>query len=176
MITVIGLGFVGLTTALGFSSRGFKVYGHDVDPRRVQALRERRVPFFEPQLEGQLKKNLNKNFFIDVPSEKALKESSFVFFCMGTPHQKGGRADLSFLFQAVKDVLSAASQGRKTLGLVIKSTVPPTTALEKIQPLLERYALQGVRKIILANNVFERYLMNSAVVSDTRKTGALKFL
>ena len=36
MITVLGLGFVGLTTALGFAEKGFKVYGYDVNKEKLQ--------------------------------------------------------------------------------------------------------------------------------------------
>ena len=40
MITVLGLGFVGLTTALGFSKKGFKVYGIDVNKERVNRIKK----------------------------------------------------------------------------------------------------------------------------------------
>jgi len=46
MITVIGLGFVGLTTALGFADKGFRVFGLDNDKNRFESLLKNRVPFF----------------------------------------------------------------------------------------------------------------------------------
>ena len=45
MITVIGLGFVGLTTALGFSKKGFRTYGIDIDKSRLTKLRNFEIPF-----------------------------------------------------------------------------------------------------------------------------------
>ena len=142
MITVIGLGFVGLTAALGFGSKGHKVYGVDIDPQRSGLLNQGRIPFYEPHLEEQL----GKTVFFNVPLEQALADSSYVFFCVGTPGQADGRVDLSCLMSAIEDVLGicARREGRKTL--VIKSTVPPSTALEKIQPMLEG------RNVRLANN------------------------
>ena len=50
MVTVFGLGFVGLTTALGFAHLGYKVYGVDVDAERKKILRAGNLPFLEPHL------------------------------------------------------------------------------------------------------------------------------
>ena len=63
MVTVFGLGFVGLTTALGFAHLGYKVYGVDVDEKRKEILKSGNIPFFEPFMEDVLKENLNKNFY-----------------------------------------------------------------------------------------------------------------
>ena len=54
MVTVFGLGFVGLTTALGFSHLGYKVYGVDVDEDRKKTLREGNLPFLEPHMDKVL--------------------------------------------------------------------------------------------------------------------------
>ena len=50
MITVIGLGFVGLTTALGFAEKGFKVYGYEINNQRYKQISKGNVPFHEPSL------------------------------------------------------------------------------------------------------------------------------
>ena len=57
-ITVFGLGFVGLTTAVGFAEKGIKVYGIDVNEERTAVIREGRLPFFEPGLDEALVRNL----------------------------------------------------------------------------------------------------------------------
>lgn len=48
MIGVIGLGFVGLTTSLGFAHQGYKVYGYDISKSRRDELRRGQMPFHEP--------------------------------------------------------------------------------------------------------------------------------
>ena len=48
VVTVFGLGFVGLTTAIGFAEKGITVHGLDVDRQRMNTLREGRIPFYEP--------------------------------------------------------------------------------------------------------------------------------
>ena len=70
MIGVIGLGFVGLTTALGFSEKGFSVIGYDNDVDKSQIIKNKEIPFFEPGLKQALSKHINKNF-----------EFFFVFEC-----------------------------------------------------------------------------------------------
>jgi len=64
VITVFGLGFVGLTTALGFAHLGYKVYGIDVNSDRKDILRSGKLPFLEPQMDEILKTHLNSNFFV----------------------------------------------------------------------------------------------------------------
>ena len=63
-VTVFGLGFVGLTTALGFAETGCKVFGIDVDTERKGFLREGRVPFHEPHMEEVLRKHIPANLFL----------------------------------------------------------------------------------------------------------------
>ena len=58
MISVFGLGFVGLTTALGFAQLGFQVYGVEKSLSRRQMLREKTIPFAEPSLREQLETHL----------------------------------------------------------------------------------------------------------------------
>ena len=75
MISVFGLGFVGLTTALGFAHYGYKVYGVDVDGGRKQMIRDGKLPFLEKELDEVLVNNLNKTFFVEDNVEKAVKDS-----------------------------------------------------------------------------------------------------
>ena len=65
MVTVFGLGFVGLTTALGFAHLGYEVYGIDVDADRKAILRQGKLPFYEPHMEEVLQKHLDVNFHVD---------------------------------------------------------------------------------------------------------------
>ena len=60
VITVFGLGFVGLTTALGFSEYGHKVYGVEVDLKRLVTIMSGKLPFLEPRLDKALSRHFNK--------------------------------------------------------------------------------------------------------------------
>ena len=89
VITVFGLGFVGLTTAVGFAEKGIKVYGIDVNEERTAVIREGRLPFFEPGLDEALVRNLNKTFFVTENVMQAVAESDCIYYCVGTPYGEG---------------------------------------------------------------------------------------
>ena len=151
MITVVGLGYVGLTTALGFSHKGFAVYGYDTDEAKRDALRSGRVPFHEPHLAGVLKETLGKFFFVKDSLKDCIDRSTVIFYCVGTPEKETGEADLTALFESVKESLRLAGKDEYR-DLVVKSTVPPTTIRDRIAPLIESLGFKVGRDIGLANN------------------------
>lgn len=140
MVTVFGLGFVGLTTALGFAHLGYDVYGVDVDEKRKATLRNGEIPFLEPHMQEVLQKHLNNNFWVTDDVDKAIANSDFVFYCVGTPYGKDGSADLSYLFSAIDTTVEAIGRtGTDTRRrvMVTKSTIPPSTTAEKILPYVK---------------------------------------
>ena len=62
VITVFGLGFVGLTTSLGFAKYGHTVYGVEVNEDRLNTIKSGKLPFLEPGLDEALKCYLNDRF------------------------------------------------------------------------------------------------------------------
>lgn len=151
IITVFGLGFVGLTTALGFADNGIKVYGVEVNPERVNTLNSGKLPFFEPGLDDALIRNLNKTFFITDDLKNAISESDCVYYCVGTPYGEGGQADLTYLFSAIDSTLAEIND-EKFRVLVTKSTIPPTTTSEKIIPYIEEKGITVGADLGVANN------------------------
>jgi UDPglucose 6-dehydrogenase len=150
MITVLGLGFVGLTTALGFSKKGFKVYGIDVNRDRVNSIRNYEVPFYEPFLEEALKEELGNNFQIDTSLEDAVNSSKVIIICVGTPGNADGSADLTYLLDAVKNVFESSKGDFKVI--VTKSTVPPSTVSKKVKPYVDELNKLYKKEIGLASN------------------------
>lgn len=151
VITVFGLGFVGLTTAVGFAEKGVKVYGIDVNKERTDVIRKGRLPFFEPGLDKALVKNLDKNFFVTEDVKQAVSESDCIYYCVGTPYGEGGQADLTYLYSAVESTLEGIQDGKFRV-LVTKSTIPPSTTKEKIIPFVEEKGFQVGTRIGIANN------------------------
>ena len=94
MITVLGLGFVGLTTALAFSSKGFKTFGIELNHNIIKKLNQFIIPFNEPYLKDQLANLLNNQFIINAPLEEAINNSKAIFLCVGTPKNEDGSANL----------------------------------------------------------------------------------
>lgn len=150
MVTVFGLGFVGLTTALGFAHLGYQVYGIDTNPERMEHLGRGELPFLEPEMDAVLREHLGKNFFLTEDPKDAIAQSEYVFYCVGTPYGKDGAADLTYLFQAI-DATIEAIQDTKVRILVTKSTIPPGTTAEQIVPYVQKKGPVS-RQLAIANN------------------------
>lgn len=150
MVTVFGLGFVGLTTALSFAHLGIKVYGLDVDEHRKDQLRAGELPFVEPEMDAILCEEQGRNFFVTDNIEKAVADSDYIFYCVGTPYGKDGAADLKYLFSAIDSTIAAIHDDKHRV-LVTKSTIPPTTTREKIIPYVKGKG-EVARQISIANN------------------------
>lgn len=152
-ITVFGLGFVGLTTSLGFAEYGHKVYGVEVNPERLATIRAGKLPFLEEGLDKALTRHLGKDFF-PVDSDElaeAVAESDCVYYCVGTPYGQDGQADLKYLFDAIDQTLEVRPKDKYQV-LVVKSTIPPSTTSKKVIPYLERKGLKVGGDIGVANN------------------------
>ena len=151
MIAVIGLGFVGLTTALGFAEKGYKVKGFDVDQNKLESFKNYKVPFYEAGLEDALKNHLNSDFFIADSFTDTVKDAKVIFYCVGTPGKEDGSADLTYLKIAIDDTLKTISKDDYPV-LVIKSTVPPSATTDEIKPYIENLNFKVGKDLGLANN------------------------
>lgn len=150
MITVLGLGFVGLTTGLGFSKKGFKTYGIDINTERLNMLKNYEIPFHEPHLKEVLEENLGKTFLLDRPFEEAIKNSEAIFICVGTPAAPDGSADLKYILSAIDQILDVEDNKFKVI--ITKSTVPPSTVTKKVKPYVEEKLSQLNRDVGFASN------------------------
>jgi UDPglucose 6-dehydrogenase len=84
-IAVIGLGHVGLPTALGFSELGWEALGVDDDPHKSRQIVAGRMPFYEPGAEELLRRGLRSGRFRLAPDvAAATAEAEVVFVCVGT--------------------------------------------------------------------------------------------
>lgn len=137
MVTVFGLGFVGLTTALGFAELGDIVYGIDNNKTKIDELNNGTAKIYEPTISQKLEEHLNKHFFITQDIKVALDSSKYIFVCVGTPSLNNGDVDLSQIIEVVKLVNDTISENvKKDKYIIIKSTVPPGTCKNNLMPLL----------------------------------------
>jgi len=151
MITVLGLGFVGLTTALGFADKGFTVYGIEANADKARALSEGNVPFHEPGLPEKLKEHSGKNFVLTDDLARAISDSQIIMLCVGTPSGDDGKVDLGQIKSALKEIVSVKAKGDfKTV--CIKSTVPPSSTSKDAREYLESLGVVVDEELGLANN------------------------
>jgi UDPglucose 6-dehydrogenase len=138
-IAVLGMGHVGLPTALGFASMGWDVLGADSSQTLVEQLSSGRVPFYEPGLNELLKKHLGKRFFPMEDLNETIRQATVLFLCVGTPQKSTGEADLSQVEAAARTIAHNLN-GYKLI--VEKSTVPAITA-QWIEKTIHRFARNG---------------------------------
>lgn len=152
-ITVFGLGFVGLTTSLGFAEYGHKVYGVEVSQDRLNTIKSGKLPFLEEGLDDAMTRHLGKGFFPIDSTElaKAVNESDCIYYCVGTPYGKDGQADLTYLLGAIDETLAVRPQDKFQV-LVVKSTIPPSTTERKIIPHLKDKGVRVGEDLGVANN------------------------
>lgn len=146
-INIIGLGFVGLTTAVGFADKGFKVNAIEIDTKKTNLLKKNKLFFHEPKLkEKYLKAKKRGLIFIKKKFELSYskknsnlknKKINIIFICIGTPINKNGNYDLS----KIKSFLNSLKKYKNNkILVVIKSTVLPGT----INNILKNFANNNI--------------------------------
>ena len=125
-LTVIGLGYLGLTHAVCMADLGHDVIGLDTDVRKIERAAIGEVPFFEPGLEPLLRKNLDAGRLQFAASyEEAAGFGDVHFICVGTPQAEDGSADMRQIYASVDALSPHLSRPCLVVG---KSTVPVGTA------------------------------------------------
>lgn len=121
-VCVVGAGRSGAVTAACLADLGHSVCAVDIDEGRVRRLREGRAPFYEPDLDDAIERNL-KNGRLSFTTEMAegVPTAHFVLVCVDTPPGEDGQADLSSLNSAVRQLAPLLADG---VIVVTRSTVP----------------------------------------------------
>ncbi|MDD4169650.1 MAG: UDP-glucose/GDP-mannose dehydrogenase family protein [Desulfotomaculaceae bacterium] len=133
-LCVVGMGYVGLVTALCFAKLGNSVIGVDKDINKLKLLSEGSPTFYEHGLDELLREGLEKgklSFTNDI--NRSIEQSEIIFICVGTPPGENGRPDLS----QVEEVARSIAINLKSYKLIVeKSTVPAGTA-ERIKQTIK---------------------------------------
>ncbi len=135
-VAVLGLGHIGLPTALGLADFGWDVVGVDNDITKARRIAGGEVPFYEEGVEELLHKHLDTGKFrVSTDVTAAMREATILFVCVGTPQREDGAADLSMVDKVARDI-SASLNGYKLI--IEKSTTPVQTA-QHIKRSILRY-------------------------------------
>ena len=139
-VTVIGTGYVGLVAGACFAARGRNVTCVDIDQRKVAALREGRIPIYEPGLDTiVLDAVAARHLQFTTETGPAVQSADVVFIAVGTPPNEDGSADLRHVANVARAV---APHLRGYTAVVCKSTVPIGTC-EKVDALLKEGVTGG---------------------------------
>jgi UDPglucose 6-dehydrogenase len=121
-ITIVGVGYVGLTTGACFAHLGHTVTCADIDADRVDALNRGEIPILEAGLENLVREGvLGGRLSFVVGSAKPCSESEFVYLCVPTPQGDDGSADLSYIEAAAREIGPTLQPDTIVIN---KSTVP----------------------------------------------------
>ena len=159
-IAVVGTGYVGLVSGACFAEFGTHVTCVDCDEQKVAALRQGRMPIYEPGLEQVVLRNVaagRLQFTTDLVG--AVRDNLVVFITVGTPQDPHGRADVSSVLD-VAGAVADAMTGYKVL--VVKSTVPVGTG-DRVDALI-RERSKGKIPFSVASN--PEFLREGAAIED----------
>lgn len=165
-VSVVGLGYIGLPTALQAARAGFQVFGFDVDFQRVQKINTGDPAIFEPELIDQLWKTLKTGSF---KAFTDLQYADYFVLAVPTPFKENKEADLSYVFKAVESVIKRLMPGNVIL---LESTVPVGTT-EKVALFIEERS--GLRlgidffvaycpERVLPGKIFKEIVENDRVI------------
>jgi len=135
-VAVIGTGYVGLVVGACLAETGNDVICADVDKAKIGALKQNKIPIYEPGLEPMVVRNQREGrltFTTDVP--QAVERSEVVFIAVGTPPDEDGSADLQHVLDVARTIGEHMNQPKV---VVTKSTVPVGTA-DKVRAEVARH-------------------------------------
>ena len=174
MVNVIGLGYIGLPTALMLASHGIEVIGTDYNKKLVETLNAGRTTFKEEGLDELFKNAVEAG--IRFTTEYQVTDTYIV--SVPTPYDKfSKKVDACYVTAAVKDVLKKAPQGAV---VVIESTVSPGTLDKFVRPAIEEagkaigtdvHLVHAPERIIPGNMVYELIHNNRTIGADDKGVG-----
>ena len=124
-IVIVGTGYVGLVTGVGFSEQGHKISFIDLDSKKIEKLTNKELPFFEPGLDEYFsnEENFNRMSFHDNYAGLDWDETDIVFICVQTPNNlETNSVDTKFLESAITEISKLENQD---ITITVKSTIPP---------------------------------------------------
>ncbi len=139
-ISIVGTGYVGLITGTYLASLGHTVVCIDNDKNKVLKINQGQSPFYEPDVDKLLKKNLKeKKFYSTEDLAKAVKDSEITIIAVGTP-TVNNKIDLSYIKNAAGQIGKALKGTNKYHVIAVKSTVLPGTTEQVVKPTIERFS------------------------------------
>ena len=148
-IGVIGLGYVGLPTAIGFLEAGFNVWGVDISQHSIDLINQGINPTGDPDVDDIIPARNTDRWNITTSAAEAVPHCDVVLVTVPTPITSDLKPDLSFVETAGRDVFASIPSGSKTI-VVLESTVYPGVTSQTWMPLINERGLKLGRDVELA--------------------------
>ena len=144
-IGIIGLGYVGLPLARGFSAQGFPVLGFDIDPVKVERLR--RGESYIGHIGADAIKQMRGQGFDATADFSRLREADAIIICVPTPLTDAREPDLTYVVNSAKAIAATLRKGQL---VILESTTYPRTTRDVMLPILEATGLKAGTDYYLA--------------------------
>jgi len=145
-VAVIGLGYVGLPTAVEIARAGYKVSGIDVKKQRVDSV-NKGISYILDVPSEELKKVVKSKGLIAFDNYQPLKKADIILICVPTPLDKNKVPDVSYIISTAEEIARFLRKGQL---VVLESSTYPGTTREIILPRLEENKLKVGRDFFLA--------------------------
>ncbi|MFN3603437.1 MAG: UDP-glucose dehydrogenase family protein [Leptonema sp. (in: bacteria)] len=160
-VTIIGAGYVGLVTAVCFSELGHDVMCIEKDKKKLDKLKNGQSPFYEPGLDSLLQKNLeNKKIFFTDSIGEGVDFSNVIFLCVGTPQGEDGKADLSQIEEASRQI----ALNIKSYTLIVEKSTVPVNTHQWVKKTIKRYLKDSTVEFDVASN--PEFLREGSAIED----------
>lgn len=167
-LTIIGSGYVGLTTGACFAEVGHEVMCVDNDAKKIETLLRGEIPIYEPGLADLVTQNVAAGrLSFTTSTEEGVDHGDVVFIAVPTPPNPDGSVDLKFIEKVAREI-APCLKGYKVV--VDKSTVPVKTG-EKVAETIQRYAPDAEFDVV-SNPEF---LREGSAVADLMKPDRIVF-
>lgn len=166
-VAILGLGYVGFTSACCIASGGHRVVGIDVSARKVAEIMSGRAPILEPQVEDMLREGLSLGrISADTAIGGHLDDCDLAIVCVGTPSAADGSHNMGFIADVTRQIAAALRPDRAApLVVAYRSTIRPGTIEELVLPIFR--ATLGEDTDRLVEVVYNpEFLRESSAVAD----------
>lgn len=174
MVNVIGLGYIGLPTALMLASHGVEVIGTDYNKELVATLNAGKTTFKEDGIDDLFNDAVKAGIIFT--TEYQVTDTYII--SVPTPYDKfSKKVDACYIIAAVKEVMRVCPRGAT---VVVESTISPGTIDKYVRPVIEEngfvigidiHLVHAPERIIPGNMVYELYHNNRTIGADNKEIG-----
>jgi len=173
-VCVVGLGYIGLPTAVMFANHGIKVHGVDVNPAAVKSIQEKKLHIEENGLQERLNKAVDEGF---LTASTSPQEADIFIVAVPSPINADKTANLEYVRQATASIVPFVKKGNL---VILESTVPPKTVERIMIPELIKTGLEIGTDIyvshsperVIPGRIFEELVNNDRIVGGINKKSA----
>lgn len=135
VISILGLGRVGLPLSAVFASRGIMTFGIDIDNKKLESIRNAKSPFYDPLLQKTLESAIKSGKLKVENSLKNITEKiDVIIVTVGTPNTVDNNVDYQQLYSALEEICTVELEDKI---VILRSTMPPKTTVNIVIPFLE---------------------------------------